>query len=117
MLGDQPLRRRLCFFGQFPEKPRVCLAELRFQLRLAPALTGAKLSTVAPGRSPADTLGFEQYDIIAALGEVQRAGQASEPTTDDTGITGNRLLQRRVIGQIAGGRRVVGIYMSRAVHR
>ncbi len=66
------------------------------------------LAAVAPAGAPADTVGFDDGHLQAALGQFHRAGHAGEAATDDHHVDLDRALQGRVLGGVVQAGGVVG---------
>src|SRR5207244_8039455 len=75
-----------------------------------------RLRSAAARGSPADPMLFEQDDVVATLGQMQRRRTARDPPAHDTHVAADRTRER---GPIRGGVRgsaVIGIDMRAAAH-
>ena len=86
MPGDAGADEGLRFLGERPEEPRPVLAELPLQGGLIAPMPAAELPAVAAGGTVADAPRLQQEGAIAALGEVERAGEPRVAAADDADI-------------------------------
>ena len=101
--GDQALDQRLGFLGELPEVVRVLAAELLLQPILVAPLPRVELPAVPPRRAPADLLRFDEGDIDAGLGQVQRRGQSGVAAADDRDMRLLTARERRKYKRRIGG--------------
>ena len=106
--GDARLHERQRFEPHVPDALHVAFRhELPEGVDVA-CKPADQLAAVAAARRPSDPRRFEHGHRMAALGEVERGGQAREARADHAHVGVDRAGERRVAGRIVGGRRVVG---------
>ncbi|MNN36858.1 hypothetical protein D3C81_1507700 [compost metagenome] len=66
------------------------------------------LPAVAPAGAPADLVGLDDGDLVAALGKFHRGGHTGEAAADDGDVDVHLALQGGVVGFLVEGRGVVG---------
>ena len=93
--GDEIAHERLRLLGHGPEKPRPLLAKLALQGGLIASVPAAELPAVAAGGAVADASCLQQDDAIAALGEVERAGEPGIAAADDANVGARIAVERR----------------------
>ena len=73
-------------------------ADQRFELVLSRSDTEDGLRAAASGRAPANVLGFQQRDAVAAFGQVQCSRKAGDATTYHAHVAAGRTLKLRLHG-------------------
>src|SRR5688500_5037246 len=106
VLLDQLARQLDAFDAEVPEALRIRRAERRGELRHAAGPARDELAARAARGAVADALGFEQHDLVAAPGEVERGRAAREAGADDADVGVDVALERRQRGAATGGRLV-----------
>ena len=124
MPGDAGAHKRLRFLGERPEEPRPVRAKLPLQGGLIAPVPAAELPAVAAGSTVADAPRFEQDGAIAALGEVERAGEPRVAAADDADIRALIAVERwpgrvrpRACFVPGGGRAVVLCVAAGSAHQ
>ena len=92
--GDAIAYERLRLLGHRPEEPRPLLAKFPLQGGLIAPVPAAELPAVAARGAVADAPCFEQHSAVAALGEVERTGEARIAAADDADVGAHIAIER-----------------------
>ena len=107
-VGCRPTGRRGCGSASPSRIRQIVLAHEFFQAFFATD-AAYQLAAVAPRGPPAYPVRLKDTHLIAALGRVQRRGNAGKPGADDTDVTTACSPELRVVGGYIRSCRVIGI--------
>src|SRR3546814_11511588 len=119
VIADALLHKSLGFLAEIPQQAGTLAADEVYERFRVEALAAGKLAAVAPRGAPADAPGLEHDGLVAALGEVERGGDAGVAAADDADVAALRDGPRRQGPQPPGrgeigrraGRGSVGAYV------
>ena len=112
MARDQLALQAQALDRDVPDAPRVSFADQALEFALTTGHPGDGLRPTAARGTPADALGLEQHNAVAALGEMQRRGAACDAAPHDTHVCRVLTLQGGPWRLVAGRGGVPGVNVT-----